>query len=37
MIRLDRETAVVLGIMPRRFDFPKGAELWLPFRLNEAK
>ena len=36
-IRLDRQTAVVIGIMPRRFDFPKGAELWIPFRLNEAE
>lgn len=23
--------------MPRRFDFPKGTELWMPFRLNEAE
>lgn len=35
-IRLDREAAVVIGVMPRRFDFPKGTELWMPFRLNEA-
>jgi len=36
-IRLDREAALVIGIMPRRFDFPKGAELWLPFRLDETE
>lgn len=36
-IRLDRQPALVIGIMPRRFDFPKGAELWLPFRLNETE
>jgi predicted permease len=36
-IRLDREPALVIGVMPRRFDFPKGAELWMPFRLNEAE
>jgi predicted permease len=36
-IRLDRQAALVIGVMPRRFDFPKGTELWLPFRLNEAE
>lgn len=36
-IRLDREAALVIGIMPRRFDFPKGTEVWLPFRLNETE
>jgi putative ABC transport system permease protein len=36
-MRLDREAALVIGIMPKRFDFPKGAELWLPFRLNETE
>jgi predicted permease len=36
-IRLDRQPALVIGIMPRRFDFPKGTELWMPFRLNEAE
>jgi predicted permease len=36
-IRLDREAALVIGIMPRRFDFPKGSELWLPFRLSETE
>jgi putative ABC transport system permease protein len=36
-IRLDRQPAVVIGVMPRRFDFPKGTELWIPFRLDEAE
>jgi putative ABC transport system permease protein len=36
-IRLDRQPALVIGVMPRRFDFPKGTELWMPFRLNEAE
>jgi predicted permease len=36
-IRLDRQPALVIGIMPRRFDFPKGAELWMPFKLNETE
>jgi putative ABC transport system permease protein len=36
-IRLDRQPALVVGVMPRGFDFPKGTELWMPFRLNEAE
>jgi predicted permease len=36
-IRLDRQVALVIGVMPRRFDFPKDAELWMPFRLNETE
>ena len=36
-IRLDREPAVVIGIMPARFDFPTGTQLWMPFRLNEIE
>ncbi len=36
-IRLDRQDAVVIGIMPQRFDFPKGTELWTPLRLDEAE
>jgi predicted permease len=35
-IRLNRKPAIVVGIMPRSFDFPKGAELWLPMALDEA-
>jgi putative ABC transport system permease protein len=36
-IRLDRQVALVIGVMPRRFDFPRGTALWVPFRLNEAE
>ena len=36
-IRLDREPAQVIGIMPRWLDFPKGSELWQPLALNEAE
>ncbi len=36
-IRLDREPARVIGIMPRGFSFPAEAELWRPLRLNEAQ
>jgi putative ABC transport system permease protein len=36
-IRLDRQVALVIGVMPKGFDFPKGTELWMPFRLNEAE
>ena len=36
-IRLDRESALVVGIMPRRFDFPKGTELWMPFRMDKIE
>jgi putative ABC transport system permease protein len=30
MIRLDGTPHLVVGIMPRDFDFPRGAELWAP-------
>ncbi len=36
-IRLDREPAQVIGIMPRWFEFPNGSELWQPLALNEAE
>ena len=36
-IRLDRNATLVIGIMPRRFDFPKGTELWVPLALNETQ
>jgi putative ABC transport system permease protein len=36
-IRLDREPARVIGIMPRGFGFPAEAELWMPLRLDEAE
>lgn len=36
-IRLDRESAQVIGIMPRWFDFPQGSDLWVPLALDEAQ
>jgi putative ABC transport system permease protein len=36
-IRLDREPARVIGILPRGFNFPVEAELWMPLRLDEAQ
>ena len=36
-IRLDRAPALVIGIMPALFDFPKGSDLWLPIAMNEAE
>ena len=36
-IRLDRTPALVIGVMPRSFDFPRGSELWLPLALDEAQ
>ncbi|HEY6343570.1 MAG TPA: ABC transporter permease [Bryobacteraceae bacterium] len=36
-IRLDRSPALVIGIMPRSFDFPKGSDLWIPLALDEAQ
>lgn len=35
-MRLDRTSALVIGIMPRWFDFPQGADLWRPLALDEA-
>lgn len=35
-IRLDRESAVVIGVMPRWFDFPQGSDVWIPLALDEA-
>lgn len=36
-IRLNREAALVIGIMPRWFDFPQGSDLWIPIALDEAR
>ena len=36
-IRLDRQAALVIGIMPRSFDFPQGSDLWIPIALDEAQ
>jgi hypothetical protein len=29
-IQLDSQPAIVIGVMPRGFDFPQNAKLWLP-------
>ncbi len=31
-ITLTQQSFSVIGVMPARFDFPKGAELWVPFQ-----
>jgi len=36
-IRLDRQVTLVIGIMPRWFDFPQGSDLWIPLALDEAQ
>ncbi|HEY4360140.1 MAG TPA: ABC transporter permease [Bryobacteraceae bacterium] len=36
-IRLNRAPAQVIGIMPRGFDFPAEAQLWIPSQLNEQE
>lgn len=36
-IRIDREPALVVGVMPRWFDFPQGSDLWIPIALDEAE
>ena len=36
-IRLNRASALVIGIMPRWFDFPQGSDLWIPLALDEAQ
>ena len=33
-IRLEGEDYAVVGVMPRRFDFPEGAEFWTPLALT---
>ncbi len=35
-IRLNRTPLLVIGIMPRSFDFPQGVDVWLPISLDEA-
>jgi putative ABC transport system permease protein len=35
-IFLDREPRVIVGVMPRTFDFPAGAQMWLPLTLDES-
>jgi putative ABC transport system permease protein len=36
-IRIDRDAALVIGIMPASFDFPQGSDLWRPLALTEAQ
>ncbi len=35
-IALDRQRHVIVGVMPRGFDFPRGTQLWLPLGLDES-
>jgi putative ABC transport system permease protein len=35
-IRLDGRSYTVIGVMPAGFDYPDGAELWLPLRFSAA-
>jgi putative ABC transport system permease protein len=36
-IRIDRSATLVIGIMPARFDFPQGSDLWRPLALTEGQ
>ena len=36
-IQLNGESHLVLGVMPRGFEFPAGAEIWAPLGLNESQ
>src|SRR5262249_39639633 len=33
---LDRQPRTIVGVMPQGFDLPRGAQMWLPFALDEA-
>lgn len=35
-VLIEGTTATVIGVMPREFDFPKGAQLWVPFIIASA-
>ncbi|HEY7925430.1 MAG TPA: ABC transporter permease, partial [Vicinamibacteria bacterium] len=35
-IEIDRETRTVVGVAPKGFSFPEGAELWLPLQHDEV-
>ncbi len=35
-LTLTEQNFTVIGVMPPRFDFPKGAELWLPFQATAS-
>ena len=35
-IALDRLPHTIIGVMPQGFDFPRGTQVWMPLRLDEA-
>lgn len=35
-ISIDRLPRVIVGVMPRGFDYPAGTQVWMPMRLDEA-
>ena len=35
-IVLDGKTCVVLGVMPKEFNFPQGAEIWVPMNFDSS-
>jgi putative ABC transport system permease protein len=35
-IELDRSPYTVIGVMPQGFDFPRGTQIWMPSRIDEA-
>jgi predicted permease len=35
-IALDRQPRTIIGVMPQAFDFPRGAQMWLPASLDES-
>jgi len=35
-IALDRRPYAVVGVMPQGFDFPRGAQIWMPLQMDEA-
>lgn len=37
IVRLDGEPFTVIGVMPRRFDFPPGADAWIPLRAGRDR
>jgi predicted permease len=37
IVRFDGEPFTVIGVMPRGFDFPRGAEAWVPLRADPRR
>jgi predicted permease len=35
-IALDRQPRTIIGVMPQGFDFPRGAQVWLPSGMEES-